>query len=311
MPIVPRRTTMTSYKTVTIEGLDIFYREAGSPDDPTILLLHGFPTSSHMFRNLIQVLSDRFHLVAPDYPGFGNSSMPSVEEYDYTFDGIAEIIDSFTEKLGLYKYSLYMMDYGAPVGYRLAVKHPDRVESMIVQNGNAYEEGLREFWDPIKAYWKEKSRENGDVLRNSLLTIEATKWQYTNGVRNPETIAPENWFHDQYLMDRPGNKDIQLQLFYDYGSNPPLYPDWQAYFREYQPPTLIAWGKNDYIFPEEGAHPYKRDLKNIEFHILDTGHFALEEDGDKIAHLITCFMAKHTDLLAKHPEYREKCELAA
>jgi pimeloyl-ACP methyl ester carboxylesterase len=302
---------MTSYKTVTIEGLDIFYREAGSPDDPTILLLHGFPTSSHMFRNLIQVLSDRFHLVAPDYPGFGNSSMPSVEEYDYTFDGIAGIIDSFTEKLGLHKYSLYMMDYGAPVGYRLAVKHPERVESMIVQNGNAYEEGLREFWDPIKAYWKEKSKENGDVLRNSLLTIEATKWQYTNGVRNPETIAPENWFHDQYLMDRPGNKDIQLQLFYDYGSNPPLYPDWQAYFREYQPPTLIAWGKNDYIFPEEGAHPYKRDLKNIEFHILDTGHFALEEDGDKIAHLITCFMAKHTDLLAKHPEYREKCELAA
>jgi pimeloyl-ACP methyl ester carboxylesterase len=302
---------MTSYKTVTIEGLDIFYREAGSPDDPTILLLHGFPTSSHMFRNLIQVLSDRFHLVAPDYPGYGNSSMPSVEEYDYTFDGIAEIIDSFTEKLGLHKYSLYMMDYGAPVGYRLAVKHPERVESMIVQNGNAYEEGLREFWDPIKAYWKEKSKENGDVLRNSLLTIEATKWQYTNGVRNPETIAPENWFHDQYLMDRPGNKDIQLQLFYDYGSNPPLYPDWQAYFREYQPPTLIAWGKNDYIFPEEGAHPYKRDLKDIEFHILDTGHFALEEDGDRIAHLITCFMAKHTDLLAKHPEYRERCELAA
>jgi pimeloyl-ACP methyl ester carboxylesterase len=302
---------MTSYKTVTIEGLDIFYREAGSPDDPTILLLHGFPTSSHMFRNLIQVLSDRFHLVAPDYPGFGNSSMPSVEEYDYSFDGIAQVIDSFTEKLGLYKYSLYMMDYGAPVGYRIAVKHPERVESMIVQNGNAYEEGLREFWDPIKAYWKEKSQENGDVLRNSLLTIEATKWQYTNGVRNPETIAPENWFHDQYLMDRPGNKDIQLQLFYDYGSNPPLYPDWQAYFREYQPPTLIAWGKNDYIFPEEGAHPYKRDLKDIEFHILDTGHFALEEDGDRIAHLITCFMAKHTDLLAKHPEYRERCELAA
>jgi pimeloyl-ACP methyl ester carboxylesterase len=264
-----------------------------------------------MFRNLIQVLSDRFHLVAPDYPGYGNSSMPSVEEYDYTFDGFAEIIGSFTEKLGLHKYSLYVMDYGAPVGYRLAVKHPERVESLIVQNGNAYEEGLREFWDPIKAYWKEKSKENGDVLRNSLLTIEATRWQYTNGVRNPETVAPENWFHDQYLMDRPGNKDIQLQLFYDYGSNPPLYPDWQAYFREYQPPTLIAWGKNDYIFPEEGAHPYKRDLKNIEFHILDTGHFALEEDGDKIAHMITCFLAKHTEFLANHPEYREMCELAA
>ena len=302
---------MTSYKTVTIDGLDLFYREAGSPDDPTILLLHGFPTSSHMFRNLIQVLSDRFHLVAPDYPGFGNSSMPSVEEYDYTFNGIAEIIDGFTVKLGLYKYSLYVMDYGAPVGYRIAVKHPERVESLIVQNGNAYEEGLREFWDPIKAYWKEKSKENADVLRNSFLTIEATKWLYTNGVRNPESIAPENWFHDQYLMDRPGNKDIQLQLFYDYGSNPPLYPDWQAYFRKYQPPTLIAWGKNDYIFPEEGAHPYKRDLKNIEFHILDTGHFALEEDCDKIAYLITCFLAKHTEVLTNHPEYREMCELAA
>ena len=302
---------MTRYKTTKIDGLDIFYREAGSPDDPTLLLLHGFPTSSHMFRNLISTVSDRFHLVAPDYPGLGNSSMPSVEEFDYTFDSIAEVIDSFTEKLGLHKYSLYVMDYGAPVGYRLAVKHPERVESLIVQNGNAYEEGLREFWDPIKAYWKEKSKENGDVLRNSLLTIEATKWQYTNGVRNPETIAPENWFHDQYLLDRPGNKDIQLQLFYDYGSNPPLYPDWQAYFREYQPPTLIVWGKNDYIFPEEGAHPYKRDLQNIEFHILDTGHFALEEDGERIAHLITCFLAKHTDLLAKHPEYRERCERAA
>jgi pimeloyl-ACP methyl ester carboxylesterase len=302
---------VTRYKTVTIDGLDLFYREAGSPDDPTILLLHGFPTSSHMFRNLIQVLSDRFHLVAPDYPGFGNSSMPSVKEYDYTFNGIAEIIDGFTVKLGLYKYSLYVMDYGAPVGYRIAVKHPERVESLIVQNGNAYEEGLREFWDPIKAYWKEKSKENADVLRNSFLTIEATKWLYTNGVRNPESIAPENWFHDQYLMDRPGNKDIQLQLFYDYGSNPPLYPDWQAYFRKYQPPTLIAWGKNDYIFPEEGAHPYKRDLKNIEFHLLDTGHFALEEDCDKIAYLITCFLAKHTEVLTNHPEYREMCELAA
>jgi len=301
----------TFHRTVKIDGLDIFYREAGSKDAETILLLHGFPTSSHMFRNLIPALSDKFHLVAPDYPGFGNSSMPSLEEYDYTFDGIAAVVDSFTEKLGLHNYSLYLMDYGAPVGYRIAVKHPERVDSLIVQNGNAYEEGLREFWDPIKAYWKEKSKENAEVLRNSLLTIEATKWQYTNGVRNPETIAPENWFNDQYLMDRPGNKDIQLQLFYDYGSNPPLYPDWQAYFREYQPPALIVWGKNDYIFPAEGAHPYKRDLDNIEFHLLDTGHFALEEDGNEIAHLITCFMAKHTKFLARHPEYREICKLAA
>jgi pimeloyl-ACP methyl ester carboxylesterase len=301
----------TFYKTEKIDDLDIFYREAGPRDANTILLLHGFPTSSHMFRNLIPALSDKFHLVAPDYPGFGNSSMPGVDEYDYTFDSIAEVIDRFTEKLGLNRYSLYMMDYGAPVGYRIAVKHSERIESLIIQNGNAYEEGLGEFWDPIKAYWKERSKENADALRESLLTIEATKWQYTNGVRNPETIAPENWFNDQYLMDRPGNKDIQLQLFYDYGSNPPLYPKWQAYFREFQPPTLIVWGKKDYIFPGEGAHPYKRDLTNIDFHLLDTGHFAIEEDGDKIAYLITCFMAKHTDFLERHPEYREICKLAA
>jgi pimeloyl-ACP methyl ester carboxylesterase len=285
------------YKTIVVDGLEIFYREAGLDDAPTILLLHGFPTSSHMFRNLIPALSDKFHLVAPDYPGFGNSSMPKVDEFDYTFDHFAEIIDSFIEKLGLKIYSLYVMDYGAPVGYRIAAKHPERVESLIVQNGNAYEEGLMEFWDPIKAYWKEKSKENADVLKNNLLTIEATKWQYTNGVRDPETIAPENWFHDQYLMDRPGNKDIQLQMFYDYGSNPPLYPEWQAYFREYQPPTLIVWGKNDYIFPAEGAHPYRRDLKNVEFHLLDTGHFALEEDGDFIAGRIREFLEKNAVVL--------------
>jgi pimeloyl-ACP methyl ester carboxylesterase len=301
----------TFYKTVKIDGLNIFYREAGPKDANTILLLHGFPTSSHMFRNLIPALSDKFHLVAPDYPGFGNSSMPGVDEYDYTFDSISEDIERFTEKLGLNRYSLYMMDYGAPVGYRMAVKHPEKIESLIIQNGNAYEEGLREFWDPIKAYWKERSKENAEALRESLLTIEATKWQYTNGVRNPEAIAPENWFNDQYLMDRPGNKDIQLQLFYDYGSNPPLYQKWQAYFREFQPPTLIVWGKNDYIFPEQGAHPYKHDLKHLEFHLLDTGHFAIEEDGDEIAYLITCFIAKHTDFLDTHPQYKEICRLAA
>jgi pimeloyl-ACP methyl ester carboxylesterase len=264
-----------------------------------------------MFRNLIRMLSDRFHLVAPDYPGFGNSSMPGVNEYNYSFDGFAEVIDRFTKKLDLGNYSLYVMDYGAPVGFRLAVKYPEKVESLIIQNGNAYEEGLREFWDPIKAYWKDKSKENAEALKNSLLTIEATKWQYTNGVRNPEVIAPESWFYDQYFLDRNGNQDIQLQLFYDYGSNPPLYPLWQAYFREHQPPTLIVWGKNDYIFPEEGAHPYKGDLDNIEFHLFDTGHFALEEDGGKIADLITCFMAKNSDILLRHPEVMDKCALAA
>jgi len=278
----------TRHKTIEVDGLEIFYREAGPEDAPTILLLHGFPTSSHMFRNLMPALSDRFRLVAPDYPGFG---------FDYTFDHFAEVIDSFVEKVGLKTYSLYVMDYGAPVGYRIAVRHPERVASLIVQNGNAYEEGLREFWDPIKAYWKEKSKDNAGVLRDNLLTIEATKWQYTNGVRNPETIAPDNWFHDQYLMDRPGNKDIQLQMFYDYGSNPPLYPEWQAYFRKYQPPTLIVWGKNDYIFPAEGAHPYKRDLEDVEFHLLDTGHFALEEDGDLIASLIRDFLEKNAIVL--------------
>ena len=283
----------TRYKNTEVEGLDIFYREAGPLDAPAIILLHGFPTSSHMFRNLIPMLSDKFRVVAPDYPGFGNSSMPKVDEFDYTFDHIAEVIDSFIEKLGLSKYSLYVFDYGAPVGYRIAAKHPERVESLIIQNGNAYEEGLLGFWDPIKAYWKERTQENADVLRNNLLTIEATRWQYTNGVRNPETIAPENWFHDQYLMERPGNKDIQLQLFYDYGSNPPLYPAWQSYFREHQPPSLIVWGKNDYIFPAEGAAPYRRDLHNLESHLLDTGHFALEEDGGLIAGLIRDFLSKH------------------
>jgi pimeloyl-ACP methyl ester carboxylesterase len=281
------------HKTIEVDGLEIFYREAGSDSAPTIVLLHGFPTSSHMFRNLIPALSDRFHLVAPDYPGFGKSPMPKVDEFDYTFDHIAEIVDKFIEKLGLNSYSLYVMDYGAPVGFRIAAKHPERVESLIVQNGNAYEEGLRDFWKPIKAYWKDRTEGNADVLRENILTVEATEWQYTNGVRNPEAIAPDNWFHDQYLMDRPGNKDIQLQLFYDYGSNPPLYPEWQAYFRKYQPPTLIVWGKNDYIFPAEGAHPYRRDLKNVEFHLLDTGHFALEEDGEFISGLIRDFLEKN------------------
>jgi pimeloyl-ACP methyl ester carboxylesterase len=284
--------TQTLHKTLRVEGLEIFYREAGPKDAPTILLLHGFPTSSHMFRNLIPALADRFHVLAPDYPGFGNSAMPKVEEFDYTFDHFSEVIDGFIEQLGLKKYSLYLFDYGAPVGYRIATKHPERVESLIVQNGNAYDEGLRDFWEPIKAYWKDKSQENAEVLRDNLLTLEATKWQYTNGVRHLEAIAPDNWFHDQFLMDRPGNKEIQLQLFYDYGSNPPLYPKWQAYFQEYQPPMLIAWGKNDHIFPAEGAYPYQGDLKHVEFHLLDTGHFALEEDNDLIAGLIRDFLEK-------------------
>jgi pimeloyl-ACP methyl ester carboxylesterase len=282
----------TTFHTITIDGLDIFYREAGDKANPTILLQHGFPTSSHMFRNLISQLADRFHLVAPDYPGFGNSSMPIVNEFNYTFDHLADVMEKFTETLALSKYSLYVMDYGAPVGFRLATKHPERVETLIVQNGNAYEEGLRDFWEPLKAYWSDRSAENADKLRQ-FFTLDATKWQYTHGVRNPDAISPDNWNIDQPLLDRAGNNDIQLALFYSYGSNPPLYPQWQDYFRKHQPPTLIVWGQNDFIFPAEGAYPYKQDLNNVEFHLLDTGHFALEEEGEAIANHIRRFLPAH------------------
>jgi pimeloyl-ACP methyl ester carboxylesterase len=279
----------TLHKTVQIDGLEIFYREAGPKDAPTILLLHGFPTSSHMFRNLISELSEDFHLIAPDYPGFGFSSMPTVTEFEYSFDNLANIVDKFTKKIGLKNYSLYLQDYGAPVGFRLFTKNPKNIEALIIQNGNAYDEGLRDFWIPLKAYWKDKSDKNAEPLKG-FLTLETTKWQFTHGVRNTETISPDNWGHVQPLLDRPGNEAIQLELFYSYGSNPPLYPKWQAYLRNYQPPTLIVWGKNDYIFPAEGA--YKRDLNNIDFNILDTGHFALEEDLDVITKHIRDFFSK-------------------
>lgn len=280
---------MIEYKTMKVDDLDIFYREAGNKDSPTILLLHGFPTSSHMFRNLITGLADQFHLVAPDYPGYGNSSMPPVDKFEYSFDNIAGVVDKFIQKLGLDKYSLYVMDYGAPVGFRIAQKHPEKVESLIIQNGNAYDEGLREFWDQFRAYWKDRNPETEAAMRK-LLTMDATKWQYTDGFRNTAVVSPDNWNMDMFFMSRPGNDLIQLELFYSYGTNPPLYPKWQAYFREYQPPTLIVWGKNDKIFPAEGAYPYKRDLKDVDFHLLDTGHFALEEDGAVIADHIRRFI---------------------
>jgi pimeloyl-ACP methyl ester carboxylesterase len=285
-----KQSSQTRHRTIKIGDLDIFFREAGPVDAPTVLLLHGFPTSSHMFRNLIPALSDRFHVIAPDYPGFGASSMPGIDEFDYTFDAIADVVDALVTRLGIEQYSLYLMDYGAPVGYRLALKHPERVQSLIVQNGNAYDEGLLEFWDPIKAYWQDRSEENAKTLEDSLLTLDATKWQYTHGVRDLTTISPDNWFHDQFLLERPGNKQIQLQLFYDYGSNPARYAAWQEFFRSQQPPTLIVWGKNDFIFPGEGAEPYRRDLRDLEVHLLDTGHFALEEDGDVIAARIRDFL---------------------
>ena len=238
------------YKTVKVGDLDIFYREAGPKDAPAVLLLHGFPTSSQMFRNLIPALADQYHLVAPDYPGYGHSSMPPHDKFAYTFDNLAKVIDEFTEKVDLTRYAIYVQDYGAPVGYRLAVKHPERITAIVVQNGNAYDEGLdNDFWKPIKEYWKEpKSKEKRDAIRK-LLTYDATKWQYTDGVKDPELVSPDGAAEDQFLLDRKGNDEIQLDLFLSYGSNPPLYPKWQEYFRKHQPPMLIAWGKNDQDLP--------------------------------------------------------------
>ncbi len=280
----------THYRTIVVDNLEIFYREAGARSNPTIVLLHGFPTSSHMFRNLIPELSDRFHLLAPDYPGFGNSAMPDVTTFDYTFDRLADVMEAFLAKLDVRRYSLYLMDYGAPIGFRLAVRYPDRVESLIIQNGNAYEEGLREFWDPIRKYWKDRTPENAAPLAG-FISPEGVKWQYTHGVRNTASISPDNWNVDLRHLTREGNPEIQLALFYDYQNNIPHYPAWQAYFRKHQPPTLIVWGKNDHIFPADGAYPYRKDLKDIDFHLLDTGHFALEEDGVRIANLMREFLS--------------------
>jgi pimeloyl-ACP methyl ester carboxylesterase len=282
MPIV-------HYRTIKVEGVDIFYREAGPASAPVVLLLHGFPTSSHMFRNLIPYLADCYHIVAPDYPGFGESAAPDHKTFAYTFAHYADIVDDLLAKIGATRYAMYVMDYGAPVGYRLALKHPDRVTALIVQNGNAYEEGLKEFWDPIKAYWADGSDAHREAL-SFLVAPATTKFQYTDGVADLSRIDPDNWAHDQALLDRPGNKDIQLDLFHDYGSNVPLYPQFQAFFRERKPPTLIVWGKNDKIFPSDGAGPYLRDLPEAELHLLDTGHFVLKDRLDEMMPLIRDFL---------------------
>lgn len=284
---------MTRYRNVTVSGLDIFYREAGNSQNPTILLLHGFPTSSHMFRNLMPKLEKKFHLVAPDYPGFGQSSMPAMEDFEYSFANLAEILDRFTVAIGLDKYSLYLMDYGAPVGFRLACKHPGRVQALLIQNGNAYEEGLMEFWKPVRAFWADPTNEEVIATMRGLLTPEGTKWQYTQGVQDLEKISPDTWTHDQALLDRPNNKEIQVQLMLSYETNIAEYATWQEYFRKFQPPALITWGANDPIFPAEGAYPYKRDLKNVEFHLLNTGHFALEDHYEEIAALVDDFLTRN------------------
>jgi len=284
-------TLSVHHRSTTVEGLNIAYREAGPADAPAIVLLHGFPTSSHMFRNLIPRLADRYHVIAPDYPGFGNSDAPPHDEFTYTFDHLADVIEQLLKQLQVDRYTLYLMDYGAPVGFRIAAKHPERISGLIIQNGNAYDEGIdNEFWKPIKQYWRNPSTENRNALRG-LLTRDATIWQYTSGTQDSSLVSPDNWNIDQALLDRDGNQEIQLDLFLSYGSNPPLYPKWQEYFRKHQPPTLIVWGKNDAIFPAEGAHPYQRDLSNVDLHLLDTGHFALEEDLGPIANRIRAFLA--------------------
>ncbi len=278
------------YNTTRIQGIDVFYREAGARTAPVLLLLHGFPTSSNMFRNLIPLLTKSFRVIAPDYPGYGFSGMPDRKDFKYTFENQTTIVEELTKQLELETYALYVMDYGAPIGYRLALRHPEKITGLIVQNGNAYEEGLLKFWDPIKKYWQEPTPQNRAAL-TFMVSLDTTKWQYQNGVGDLSLVDPTTWTLDQVLLDRPGNGEVQLDMLLDYGSNVPLYPDFQAFFRKYQPPTLIVWGKNDFIFPSEGAAPYKRDLPNVETHLLDTGHFALETHGEEIAERIEKFLA--------------------
>jgi pimeloyl-ACP methyl ester carboxylesterase len=284
-------TGQVRYRTVVVEGVEVFYREAGPGEAPVLLLLHGFPTSTQMFRDLMPRLADRYRVIAPDYPGFGHSAMPDRARFAYTFEDLARIIERFTEAIGIQRYALYVMDYGAPIGYRMALAHPERITALIVQNGNAYEEGLGDFWAPLRQYWLDPSQQNRDALR-VLLKPESTRWQYANGVADTSLLNPDTWTLDQTGLDRPGNDEIQLDLFYDYRTNVPLYPQFQAYFREHQPPALIVWGKNDLIFLAEGATPYKRDLPKAEIHLIDTGHFALETHGVEIARLIRDFMAR-------------------
>ena len=278
------------HRSVRVGGIDLFYREAGDPRLPTLLLLHGFPSSSHMFRHLMPALADRFHLVAPDYPGFGFSEFPERDRFDFSFAGYAELVAGFTDALGLSNYGLYIQDYGAPIGLRLALKRPDAVRFLIVQNGNAYEEGLSEGWDPLKAYWRDPSPANREQLKG-WLGADGTKLQYTAGLRpgQIELLSPELWALDWTLLSRPGNIELQLDLFGDYAGNVALYPDFQEWFREHRPPTLIAWGRNDPFFTEAGARAFLRDLPTADLHLLDGSHFLLETHGTEVFALIRDF----------------------
>ena len=287
------RTDMTTYKYATVRGRKIFYREAANPNNPTLLLLHGFPTSSHMFRDLIPMLARRLHLVAPDFPGFGQSDMPERNKYEYTFANISNTIAEFTDQLELKKFAIYIFDYGSPVGLRVALRMPDRISAIISQNGNAYEEGLSSGWDPIRAYWKDASRANRDALR-IFLKPETTTFQYTHGVPDPSIVSPDGRSLDDFYLARPNADEVQLDLFKDYANNVALYPQFQEYFRKNQPPLLAVWGKNDPFFLPAGAEAFKRDIPKAQVHFYDTGHFALETHCREIADAILPFLERVT-----------------
>jgi len=279
-----------TYRTIEVDGLNIFYREAGRAIVPTLLLLHGFPSAGHMFRDLIPQLADRFHVIAPDLPGFGQSDMPDRSGFTYTFDNIARVIDRFTEVVGLDRFAIYVFDYGAPTGLRLATWHPERVAAIISQNGNAYAEGLSDGWKPIRAYWEDPSQTNRDELR-AFLAPETTVWQYTHGVPDTTRVSPDGYSLDNFYLARPGADELQLDLFGDYKSNVALYPAFHEYFRTYRPPFLAVWGKNDPFFLPAGAEAFKRDIPGAVVRFFDTGHFALETHANEIAAVIRDFLA--------------------
>jgi pimeloyl-ACP methyl ester carboxylesterase len=282
-----------AYRNAKVDGLNLFYREAGPADAPTVVLLHGFPSSSHMYRNLIPALAERYHVLAPDYPGFGYSDAPSPDHFEYTFDHLAEVVEHFLEQKGVEKYSIYIQDYGSPVGFRLATRHPERIQTITSQNGNAYDEGLSPFWaEYLYPFWTDRNAQT-EAKVAELLTLDGTKLQYMAGFRNVQNVSPDAWAFDQAGLDRPGNHAIQLELFYDYRKNPPLYPAWHRYLCDSQPPLLAVWGKNDPIFLPAGASAFQRDNPKTELHFLETGHFALEEDGAEIAALLLDFLGRN------------------